>query len=190
MHYLFLCLLFFVTNFTIAQEQKFFYYTHNLEQEFKLRSNSAMIYLPVHLDRNEIKYNTLFEIDSKTTQLKIPESGVYEISGFFNFNLNTGSVENSRSGINFGFIQNFNDIESFIASTRFSFNKETQSGFRKVEVYPTIIFLKKGTVLFPAITSGLLDKPIFGAKLGCDKSDKECITFEWKVVKIADENDI
>lgn len=170
-----------------AQNYLFFHYESSHQQYFKFHSGANKKMLYVNMDRNDIVFNTLFEINESTKKLIIPQSGFYELSGFYRFNLNTGNINGTRAGINFGFVQIKSGIEEYIAGTRISYTNKTQDQFLDVHIYPTIIYLDEGVVIAPVLSTGLLDKPIVNAEIGCPKSDKNCISFKWSLKKISDE---
>lgn len=181
-----LYLLIFLTN-GWAQEYAFFHYESKLEQYFKFHPGASKKILYVNMDRNDIVFNSLFDLDEKTTQLIIPISGFYEISGYFHFDLRTGNVKNSRAGINFGFVQIQNGIEDYIAGTRISYTETNQDGFLDIYIDPTIVYLEKGVIIAPVMSTGLLDKPIVNAYLGCERTNKDCIAFQWSLKRISNE---
>ena len=178
--------LFFVLPFQ-AQEYAFFHYESSKEQYFKFHPGANKKFLYVNLDRNDIIFNSLFEIDANTQKLIIPQNGYYEISGYFHFDLRTGNLKNSRAGMNFGFVQIKNGVEEYIAGTRISYTENNQDVFMDIYIDPTIIYLEQGVVIAPAISTGLLDKPILNAFLGCKNNTKECTAFEWSLKRISNE---
>lgn len=183
----FVVISFLFVNQIFAQKENSFHYEHSLEQKFRFRPGTSKTFFTINLDKENIIDNSLFEINSETTKIIIPSAGFYEVSGKFHFNLNTGNINYSRAGINFGFIQIVDKKETYIAATRFSYKKENQEGFQNVFIQPTIVYLEKGVVLAPAISVGLLDKVILNAVLACEEEDKKCTTFEWTIKKISNE---
>jgi len=167
-----------------AQSKAEFYYTHSKSQVFNFKPKNATFFNWINLNSKEVKTNSLFVIPTDFKRLIIPESGYYEISGSFNFNLNVDNLHYSRAGINFGFIQIQNNREAFVAATRFSFTNENQKTFQNIKIKPTVVYLERNTFLAPAISSGLLDKVLYNSFLGCEPKESDCISFEWKVIKI------
>lgn len=177
----------FALNFLHAQDYAFFHYESSKGQYFKFHPGANKKFLYVKLDRNDIEFNSIFDINESTQKLIIPVSGYYEISGRYHFDLRTGNVKNSRAGINFGFVQIKNGIEEYIAATRISYTEYNQDGFMNIYIDPTIVYLEQGVVIAPAISTGLLDKPIVNAYLGCKTNETNCTAFEWSLKRISNE---
>lgn len=172
---------------TQAQEYAYFHYESSNEQYFKFHPGANKKFMYVNIDRNDILFNSLFEIDNKTQKLIIPVSGFYEVSGYLHFDLRTGNLKNARAGMNFGFVQIKNGIEEYIAGTRISYTEKNQDVFMDIYIDPTIIYLEQGVIVAPAISTGLLDKPILNAYLGCEKNTKDCTAFQWSLKRISNE---
>lgn len=172
---------------TYSQEKnayQFFYYETSMEAYFRLHPGAYKKILYIQMDRNDIVSNTLFPIDDTTKKLEIPSDGYYEIFGAISFNLNTGNIHFSRAGINFGFVKVFNQIEQYIASTRWSFTEENQNTPCVVHIPKTIVYLEKGAVIAPALSTGLLDKPIVNAHIAPYNNE---FSLQWGIKKISNE---
>lgn len=183
----FLFFLMFPLYSAISQEYNFFFYESKKEQNFRLHPGRSDQLHYVYMDKGDIKYNTLFEISDETKRLVIPKDGFYEIEGRFSFNMNTGNLKGAKAGINFGFVKIGLANEVYIAATRFSFEENNQNQYIEIPVYPTIVYLEKGSVLAPAISSGLLNKPIVNAHLGCEKTAESCTALKWSLKFISDD---
>lgn len=184
-YYLILAL--FICGFMHSQSYSYFLYESSANQYFRFHPGASKKMLYVNMDRNDIVFNSIFNIDERTSKLIIPSSGFYEISGYYHFNLNTGNVKNSRAGINFGFVQIKSGIEEYIASKRVSYTENTQNLYSDIYIHPTIVYLEEGVVIAPAVSTGLLDKPIVNGHIGCEKNNKDCISLKWSLKKISNE---
>lgn len=170
-----------------AQKSEFLYQA-NAYQTFRIRPGTEKIFHYIKMNKADIKRNTLFKIDEDSKKLVIPKNGYYEISAFFNFNPSTSNIKNNRGGLNFGMVQVTENQEIYIASVRKSFNKENQDIYSHINLLPTIVYLQKDMVIAPAISSGLIGNVLLGCELGCDKKDKGCTSFQFKIKLISNES--
>lgn len=185
MRFLVFCLL---MSCCVSAQKKDFVYEAHAYQIFRIRPGTEKIFHYIKMDKEHIKKNSLFKIDSETQKLIIPINGFYEISASFNFNPNTSKIKNNRGGLNFGIVQISENQEVYIASTRKSFQKEDQDCFSRITLNPTIVYLQKDMIVAPAISSGLIANVLLGSEIGCDKKDKNCTSFEFKIKLISNEN--
>lgn len=168
-------------------QQSLFHYKTSDKQTFNIQRGTKEIFHYLKIDRGQIEENTLFEIDNSTKKMVIPQDGFYEIKASFNFNPNTTLIKNNRGGVNFGIVQISEENEQFIAATRKSFDQENQTIFSKIKVYPTIVYLQKGVAVAPAVNSGLMGTILLGSEIGCDKKERNCVSFEWEIKLISSE---
>ncbi|WP_372474395.1 hypothetical protein AB4865_03670 [Capnocytophaga sp. ARDL2] len=180
-------LLFFPLINIFAQDYQYFLYESKQEQFFRIHPGRSDIMHYIYMDKGDIQYNSLFEIDEKTTKLIIPNDGFYEIQGTFSFSMNTGNLRGAKAGINFGFVKIIPSQEVYFAATRFSFEEKNQNEYVQVQIYPTIVYLEKGVVIAPALSTGLLNKPIVNAHLGTNDKTSEQTAIKWSIKLISNE---
>lgn len=179
--------LFFVLCSFIGWAQPSFSYKTNQQQTFNLRVGQKTFHY-VKMDKKDIVHNTLFVIDDATDRLIIPENGFYEITASFHFNPSTSVIKYNRGGVNFGVVQISDNNEQYIAATRQSFDQDNQDLFSRITVYPTIVYLQQGVVIAPAISSGLIGNVLLSCVLGCDRKNKDCVSFSMNIKLISDED--
>ena len=179
--------MFFVLCSFIGWAQPSFSYKTNQQQTFNLRVGQKTFHY-VKMDKKDIVHNTLFVIDDATDRLIIPEHGFYEITAFFHFNPSTSDIKYKRGAVNFGVVQISDNNEQYIAATRQSFDQDNQDLFSRITVYPTIVYLQQGVVIAPAISSGLIGNVLLSCVLGCDRKNKDCVSFSMNIKVISDED--
>lgn len=172
---------------TVANAQSFVYETSE-KQSFKLRAGHYSEFQYIMVNRADFKHNSLFDIDENTRHFIIPFNGYYEIEAFFNFNPDTASIKENRGGINFGLVHIRDGKEQYMASARYAFDKTNQNKYTPVYVVPTIVYLEKGDIIAPAISSGYIDSHLFYAHIGCDKQTDDCVSFSFKIKLISVED--
>lgn len=186
MKFILLITLLFSGFLSFAQSAAFHYKTSS-QQYFRIRPGTDKFYHPINLRTQDIVTNTLFTIDENKVTFKIPEDGFYEITAMYHFNANTSNVRYNRGGVNFGIVQTIDKGGIYVAATRMSFDKSTQDKFIDIYVQPTIVYLQKDVEIYPAISSGLMANPLLGCEIGCEKKNKNCTSFEFKIKRISNE---
>ena len=169
-----------------AQSKSFVYKSHK-KQSFNIHPSTEKLFHYIKMQKQDVFLNTLFSSDDKIDKLTIPEDGFYELTATFNFNPQTSLIKHNRGGLNFGIVQISEGNEQYVAATRKSFDKDTEDVFSEINLYPTIVYLQKGVLVAPALTSGLLARVLVNSELGCDKKDKNCVTFQWSIKLISNE---
>ncbi len=172
----------------LAFSQETFTYKTSKQQTFNIRPGTDKTFHYLKMDKQEIVSNTLFVINEDTKKLTIPENGYYEISASFNFNPSTSVIKFNRGGVNFGIVQISENNEIYVAATRKSFDQDNQDLFSRIDVHPTIVYLQKDVVIAPAISSGLIGNVLLGCVLGCERKNKNCISFSMNIKLISSED--
>jgi len=170
-----------------ANAQSFVYETSD-RQSFKLRPGHHTQFQYVMVNRADFKHNSLFDIDENTRHFIIPFSGYYEAEAFFNFNPDTASIKDNRGGINFGLVHIRDGKQQYMAAARYTFDKTNQSEYTAVYVLPTIVYLKQGDIIAPAISSGYINTHLFYAHIGCPEKTDDCVSFSFKIRLISVED--
>lgn len=183
----YLVFIFCMMNVFCQAQSKSFVYKTQKKQNFSIHPSTEKLFHYIKIYKQDVVLNTLFNDDEKNYKLIIPEDGFYEIAATFNFNPQTSLIKHNRGGLNFGVVQISEGTEQYIAATRKSFNKDTEDVFSEINLYPTIVYLQKGVLIAPAISSGLLARVLVNSELGCDKKNKNCTTFQWSIKLISDE---
>jgi len=172
----------------IGFAQESFVFNTNKNQTFNIRPGTDKFFHYIKMDKKDIVSNSLFVIDEQTQKLVIPENGYYEISASFYFNPSTSVIKYNRAGVNFGIVQINQNVETYVAATRMSFDQDNQDMFSKIEIHPTIVYLEKDSAIAPAISSGLLGNVLLGCQLGCPKKEKNCTSFSMNIKLISDQD--
>lgn len=165
-----------------------FTYSTNKKQSFQLRKGQYNDFQYVMLDKSDITFNTLFDIDNNTQQLIIPYDGYYEVEAFFCFNPDTASIKDNRGGINFGLVHIRDNKPQYMAASRFTFDKTNQDTYSKIDVLPTIVYLQQGDVIAPAVSTGYINTHLFYTHIGCPKAKNNCVSFSFNIRLISTEN--
>ena len=76
-YYLILAL--FICGFMHSQSYSYFLYESSANQYFRFHPGASKKMLYVNMDRNDIVFNSIFNIDESTSKLIIPSSGFYDI---------------------------------------------------------------------------------------------------------------
>ncbi len=161
------------TLFTLIESKKL--------QQLKIKAKQSRFYQQVAIDEEMILHNDLVEYNAENSSLVIKESGFYEIFGSFHFSPNTKQLDIQRAGINFMFSKLANGKLEILASKRQVFYRENSMFFTNVELAPTIVKLEAGDVLIICVSSGLLDKDLFHAKI--ETTDNTPYSYKFQMIK-------
>src|SRR5690606_36979731 len=140
------------------------------------------------MGKKDVVHNALFVIEDVTDRLIIPENGFYEITASFHFNSSTSVMKYKMGAVTLGVVEISDNNEQYIAATRQSFDQDNQDLFSRITVYPTIVYLQQGVVIAPAIRSGLIGNVLLSCVLGCDRKNKDCVSFPMNIKLISDED--
>lgn len=180
-------LLVLMLNVLCAAQTKQFVYKTKKTQSFNIHPSTEKLFHYIKMQKQNVVVNTLFSTEDKINKMTIPEDGYYEISATLNFNPQTSLIKHNRGGLNFGIVQISEGTEQYVAASRKSFDKDTEDVFSQINVLPTIVYLQKGVLVAPALTSGLLARVLVNSEMGCDKKNKNCTTFQWSIKLISNE---
>ncbi len=161
------------TLFTLIESKKL--------QQLKIKAKQSRFYQQIAIDEDMILHNDLVEYRAENNSLVIKESGLYEIFGSFHFSPNTKQLDIQRAGINFMFSKLVNGKLEILTSKRHVFYRESSMFFSNVELAPTFVKLEAGDVLIICVSSGLLDKDLFHAKI--ETTDNSPYSYKFQMIK-------